>query len=85
MCGSDFDEAKFNRLLKLLVDQRIVEPIDESGKYSDTSDLIISDYDKSDYFTNSNFKKSIERIGKELVPLLNMVAAAANLTSTILK
>ena len=47
------------------------------------SDLVISNHEKADYYTRSNFSKCLDRIEKDLVPFLNLATATMNVIASV--
>ena len=82
MCGEDFSKQRYYKIIEMLISKGIVEVIDKTKPIIDTSDLIISDHEKADYYTRSNFSKCLDRIEKDLVPFLNLAAATMNVIAS---
>ncbi len=78
MIDVNFDKKRFSKLIEVLIKQNIIEPLDKNKEIVDTLDLVISDYEKADYYVKNNFYKSLERIEKDLVPFLNLISACLN-------
>lgn len=85
MCGDKLDKKTYLKMLNILVDKGIAVPIENGKCIENTTDLLISDYEKADYFTKSSFRNCLIRIEKDLVPLFNIAAASINLVSSIVR
>lgn len=75
MCGEGFDEKRYFKIIEILISKGIAEVIDDTKPVTDTTDLIISDHEKAEYYTKTYFQKCLDRIEKDLVPLLNLASA----------
>ncbi len=79
MCN--ISKKMFLDIIKLLISQGVVVNIDENRQIEDTTGFLIYDYDKAYLYTKSSFKKCLEEIEKNLIPFLNIGAAAINCVS----
>lgn len=73
MCG--ISERLYLRMLNMLVEQGIAEPITNNTAIIDTSDLVIANYEKAEVYLKSYFRKSLELIEKVLVPALETTSS----------
>ncbi|MCI5543217.1 MAG: hypothetical protein MSA65_06735 [Mollicutes bacterium] len=83
MCGEDFSKQRYYKIIEILISKGIVDTVDKTKPITDTSDLVISDHEKADYYTRSNFSKCLDRIEKDLVPLLNLATATMNVIASV--
>ncbi len=73
MCG--ISELLYLKMLNMLVEQGIAEPITNNTAIIDTTDLVIANYEKAEAYLKSNFRKSLELIEKVLVPALETTSS----------
>ncbi len=83
MCGEDFGKQRYYKIIEMLISNGIVDTVDKTKPITDTSDLVISNHEKADYYTKSNFSKCLDRIEKDLVPFLNLATATMNVIASV--
>lgn len=83
MCGDNFDEEVYKKILEVLVEQRIIAAVNKEKPICDTADFIITDYKKAEYYMKSHFYKCLQKIEQDLVPLINLVSATLNFAASL--